>query len=162
MASGGVLAAVAADVARVVEPQPSFADALGLPDTRKSVAVELRRAGRPPGAKNRRAEDVARFIVDEIGDPLLRLAMVAAMPTEELAARLGCTAAEALVEQRLAAIAVLPYVHQRKAISVDVTNRQVVSLTIGDLGVTLAETRSLDAVEVVANQELSEAADASV
>jgi hypothetical protein len=123
--------AVAAEmVAAVVMPQP---DLLGLPENPRVAVLRAERramAGRPPGARNKRSEDVARFIVEQIGDPLLMLAQLAVMPAAELAAAVGCTTAEALIEKRLAAIAVLPFVHQRQAVAIDVKTHREVSLTL--------------------------------
>jgi hypothetical protein len=122
--------AVAAEmVAAVVMPQP---DLLGLPENPHVAMLRAKRqaAGRPPGARNKRSEDVARFIVEQIGDPLLMLAQLAVMPAAELAAAVGCTTAEALIEKRLAAIAVLPFVHQRQAVAIDVKTHREVSLTL--------------------------------
>ena len=142
-------------VEQLLEPQPELM--LGLPETAKGMALaERRRAGRPQGARNRRVEDVARWVLDHMGDPLLVQAQVAVMPVAELAAALGCSPMDALAAQRLAAAQVLPYLHQRKPIAVDVSTTKVVHLTIveglpGDApaedGVTI-----LGTFEIVENQ----------
>jgi len=138
-------------------------DLLGLPPldpaNSRHASVIQRKAGRPPGARNRRQEDVARWVVEQLGDPLVRQAAIAAMPVEELAARLGCSVYEAFQEQRLAAALVLPYVHQRQAIAVDVRNTKVVHLTIVE-GVSVpVEPDGMTIfgdVEIVENQQDSE------
>jgi|SRR6185312_17440671 len=151
-------------VAALVEPQP---DLLGLPRTeRRTDAAKRHSPGRPVGARNKRSEQVARFIVEEIGDPLLVLAQLAVMPAEELAVAANCTTMEALVEKRLAAIAILPFVHRRQPLAVDLTNHSVVHLSIhtgdtaspasGEGGVTLLGS----VVTIEENQEVSDAPDA--
>ena len=129
---------------------------LGLPETEKLQRVRAARAGRPPGARNRRSEDVARMVIEQLGDPLLRQAAVATMPLEELMASTGMTAAEALAEQRLAASLVLPYLHRRMPVQVDVTGRQVVHLTIVDGGAVGDGGHASDIVGIVENQPLIE------
>lgn len=57
---------------------------------------------------------------------------IATAPVGELVAATGCTKIEALQEKRLAAIAGLPYLHQKQPVAIDVTNRNVVHLHITD------------------------------
>lgn len=122
--------AASARLAAALDPQP---DLLGLPVNASVKAVrDARGPGRPLGARNRRAEDAARYVIEVIGDPLLMLAQIAVMPADELAAAAGCTTAAALAEKRLAAIAVLPYVHQRQPLAVNVSGKQTVTLIISD------------------------------
>lgn len=141
-------------VTAVVSRQGSL---LGLPEVPASAVERVRRgkAGRPPGARNKRSEDVARWVLAKLGDPLLHQAAVATMDVAELAARLGCTALEAVVEKRLAAVAVLPYLHQRRPLSVDLTNHRVVHLTITDGAVA-------HVAESVADQQVVEVVDVAV
>ena len=141
-------------------------DLLGLPRTAKVETVLGRRApGRPPGSPNKRAEDVARLIVDRIGDPLIKLATLAAMPADELAAAASCTVMEALNLQRLAAAEVLPYVHQRRPQALEVKGGSVVALTI-HTGLATAAPPPVTIVGAVAesveNQRVSEVPDAPV
>lgn len=117
----------------MAEAFPLQHELLGLPESRHAEALrEKRRGGRPPGAKNKRAEEVARFVLERLGDPLVQLVAIATAPVDELMAA-GLKPAEAFAEKRLAAIGVLPYLHQRQAVKVDVTGRQVVYLAIGDV-----------------------------
>ncbi len=131
MADVGVIGAER--VAAVMSPQGEF---LGLPKLQpdQALAVTRKRAGRPVGARNRRAEEVAAFVIRRLGDPLLHQAAIATMDVVELAARRGCSALEAGQEKRLAAMVVLPYLHRRKPLAVDLTNHRVVHLTITDGG----------------------------
>lgn len=109
-------------------------DLLGLPVGRSKTgeAVVSRGPGRPPGARNRRTEQMAGYLLARYTHPLETLAQIQAASVAELAATLGCSALEALQEKRLAAIAVLPYVAQRMPQAIDLTNRNVVHLTIND------------------------------
>lgn len=87
------------------------------------------KGGRPPGARNKRLDEVARQVRERLGDPLLQQVAVATMPLEQLMA-LGLKPLEALQEKRLSAATVLPYIEQKRPIAVDVTGRQVVHLSI--------------------------------
>jgi hypothetical protein len=154
---GDALRAVADDVVEAAfVPQLEL---LGLPETEKVRQVRERRAGRPVGARNRRSEDVARHVIETLGDPLLRQAAVATMPVEELMAATGMTAAEAMAEQRLAAALVLPFLHRRMPVQVDVNTRQFIALTIVD---GMPETIEGHASDIVGIQQVSEAADGQV
>lgn len=154
---GEVVQQLAAElVQRELSPQAALLD---LPADRV-VEIVRRGAGRPRGSRSRRTEDTARAVIERFGDPLLRQVAVATMPLAELMAA-GLSFADALAEQRLAAVAVLPYLHQRQAIAVDVSTHRVVHLTIGDLP-TGEGSGTAEIVGVVVNQGLSEAADDAV
>ena len=116
---------------RVAEAFPLQHELLGLPDGSALEAAVKRKAGRPLGARNRRVEDAARYVVEHLGDPLVQLAAIATAPIDELMA-LGLTAQQAIVEKRLALVGLLPYTHQRKPVEVELTTRQGVYLTIVD------------------------------
>lgn len=119
--------------ARVDEAFPvqvSLGDLLGMPEDRVALQqLRARKGGRPAGATNKRLAEVSELVRRHLGDVLLHTAAVALMPVDELMA-LGMKASEAFAEKRLAAATVLPYLEQRKPISVDVTGRQVVYLDI--------------------------------
>ena len=150
--SAAMLAAAAVKARSVVDPQP---DLLGLPMTQRRRDVLAGKPGRPPGARNKRREDIARFVLEEIGDPLLHQAALAVMPADELAAAAGCSIMEAVTEKRLAAAVVLPYLHQRQAVAVDFTGHVPVFLTLVD-GSGPVNTAPLTIVDVVENQQVSE------
>jgi hypothetical protein len=99
-------------------------DDLGLPGTPK------RARGRPSGQRNKRNQRVADYLLARYRDPLEGLTQMASLGVEDIQAALGCTKLEAWQEKRLCAIAALPYLHQRQPIAVDLTNRNVVHLTI--------------------------------
>ena len=146
---------------RVREAFPVQYDLIGLAETPVARANrEKRTAGRPEGARNKRSEDVARYVIEVLGDPLLHQAAVATMAVEDLATALGCTRIEALVEKRLAAAVVLPFLHRRMPLAISVDSK-VVHLVIGEVGV--AAGGGVDAtVEVVGFQEVSDVPDAPV
>src|SRR5216684_1820724 len=88
--------------------------------------------GRPPGARNKRTERTVQWLLARHKDPVEGLLEIADMHPADLAAMLSCTMLEAVQEQRLCRRDALPYVKQRMPLAVDVTNRQVVYLTIND------------------------------
>ncbi len=147
--------AASARLAAALDPQP---DLLGLPVNCAVQALrDARGPGRPLGARNRRSEDAARYLIEVIGDPLLMLAQIAVMPANELAAAAGFTIAAALAEKRLAAVAVLPYVHQRQPLAVNVSGKQTVTLIISD-SITGAIDQAADrVVDIVSFQDVSDA-----
>lgn len=116
-------------------------DLLGLPED--SQVVELRekrlardgsRRGRNPGSRNKRTEDMVRLLLSQNKSPLLILAQMATARVDELAASLGCKKLEAWQEKRLAAIALLPYVHSKKPVEVNINERVVhLHMDLGDL-----------------------------
>lgn len=145
-------------------------DLLGLPERRGDLAIAPRRGpGRPLGARNRRTQEWAQFLTARYGNPLEVLAQMATASVAELHKQLGCTPLEAFQEKRLAAIALLPYMAQRQPLSVDLTNRQVVYLSISD-GAGAADpgddghamTLTGHVVEIVENQEVSDGQDDAV
>lgn len=114
--------------------QIDLIEELGLPKTKRGLALQKaaskRSGGRQAGTRNRRTLEWANYLLSRYTSPLEVLAQIGAMPTAVLAASAGCTTLEALQERRLAAIALAPYVHQKQAIAVDLTDRKVVHLTI--------------------------------
>lgn len=131
------VAEAAEDRVELVLPvQECLGELLGFPEDRPALQqlqarreAEARKGGRPPGARNKRLDEIARQVRERFGDPLLRQVAVATMPLADLLA-LGLKPAEALAEQRLSAATVLPYLEQRKPLAVDVTGRSVVFLDI--------------------------------
>ena len=116
-----------------------------------------RRPGRPKGAKNKRTRDLVGYILSQVTPPILTLARMGDVPVEELAARLDCSLLEAWAEKRQCLIAVAPYIHQKQAIAVDVTNTKTVILNLHE-GLPVQSVLDADAtiIDVVENQALSE------
>lgn len=110
-------------------------DLLRVPETEAGEGKMLlvrRGPGRPPGARNKRTERTLQWLLSHHRDPREVLLSISDKHPADLAAILGCTMLEALQEVRIAAAAVLPYLAQRQPLAVDVTNRQVVYLTINE------------------------------
>lgn len=116
--------------------------------------------GRPAGARNKRTEDWVNFIVDAYGSPLVHLAQTMVADTKKLAKELHIKQVEAFDRQQAAAIALLPYVHQKlpQAIELDkgVTILQInvaeasapqVAKLINGVGVEIVEDQSFSDAE---------------
>lgn len=113
-------------------------DALA-PDTSASDPAE-RKAGRPAGALNKRTEDWAQYLLSRYRSPLIGLAEIYSRPVAQLAMDLGFAPEElakspgTLVElfrvQVDAFKAILPYVHCRKPVELDISERKSVALTV--------------------------------
>lgn len=136
----GTATALAVAMEHYEEPdEPEQLDLLGLPEpateagrTALAAVTAKRGPGRPPGARNKRTLATVEWLLGRYQDPRAVLLAIAQTPVAELAARLNCTAMEALQEKRLAAAAVLPFVAQRQPLAVDVTSKSIVYLTIND------------------------------
>jgi hypothetical protein len=95
-------------------------------------APGARGPGRPPGARNKRTAEWVEFILSRYRSPLLALAEIYSRPVDVLTQELGCTRLEAFQEQRRAAEALLPYLHQKQPLAVQVDSRGVVQLVLVD------------------------------
>lgn len=146
--------AAAVVVERVLSPQ---AELLDMPADR---VERVRKAGRPVGSASRRHEADAAELIKRFGDARLQQLAVATMPLAELVA-LGMTVAEAMDRQRLAMVAVAPYLYRRLPQEVSVTGRQVIHLTIGDIGEGDETAFAADA-KVVEYQEVRDGASGEV
>jgi hypothetical protein len=132
--NSAVAEAAAARVDDVLPVQEQLHELLGFPATVEAGLLAERRkvaakGGRPPGARNKRLDEIARLVRERFGDVLLQQVAVATMPIADLIA-LGLKPLEAMQEKRLSAGTVLPYLEQRKPLAVDVTGRSVVFLDI--------------------------------
>lgn len=122
------------DLVEMVEAAEPLADRplLGAPSKDARAGVK-RGPGRPPGARNRRTEELARYILERYRDPLVGLASIVSTPIEQLAADLGCKKVDAADFWRKCASELLPYVHQRKPQALQVDGRSAGALLIMDL-----------------------------
>ena len=75
---------------------------------------------------------MAAYLLSRYTSPLEVLAQIAVARVDQLAASLGCTKLEALQEKRLAAIALKDHLHSKMPVAVDITDRKVIYLTIGE------------------------------
>lgn len=144
---------------------PTVADQLSLLGMAAPEAA-VARVGRPVGTRNLRNQRVAAYLIGKLGDPLEELHRMAMLPVDAIREALAITKAEAFAEKRLCLAAVLPYIHQRQAIAVDVTQRSIVHLSIVDEGAD--DDASVDlaiigrVLDVQQDQQVSEASDAAV
>lgn len=99
------------------------------------VGVELetaRRQGRPPGSPNKASVAWQEYLLRRYRSPLEGLAQIAMRPTDELAWELACKRREALAMQIDAMKVLLPYMHQKLPVEVDVSQIQRFVLVIED------------------------------
>lgn len=108
--------------------EPVQADLLGLPMVAEAVVVRGR--GRPAGARNRRTQEWADFLIGRHGSPLEVLAQIAVAPIDVLARELQCSRIQALEQKRQAAVALAPYVHERMPLAVNLEGGQAITLII--------------------------------
>jgi hypothetical protein len=112
--------------------QIDWVDELIGPGSHGAAVKDIRaRIGRPPGARNKRTVEFAEYLLNKYTSPAEGLLQIAAMSIEELVAATGCTRLEALQEKRLSMIPLLPYLHSKMPVSIDITNRKVIYLHIG-------------------------------
>mgnify|MGYP001563747513 CR=1 FL=1 len=119
--------------------------------------------GRPPGARNKRTEEYAGYLMSKYSDPREALAVIYSKNIMVLAAEFGLTAPtfDQLVEllriQKSAAEALAPYVASKMPVAVQVASTGVVSLIIQAPGPGLHQPRSgLPTIEVVPDDEKHE------
>ncbi|HEY2068263.1 MAG TPA: hypothetical protein VGG48_01815 [Rhizomicrobium sp.] len=120
-----------------IDEEAEQLDLLGLPEAGSpATLVQLqtqdaaKKVGRPLNSRNKRTIARAEYLLGRYGSPLEVLAQMATARVDELCLQLGCSKLEAWQEKRLAAIAMLPYVHQKMPVSVDITNTKAVHLAI--------------------------------
>lgn len=97
--------------------------------TKQGAVQAAHRRGRPKGSRNRRSEDLVRYILAKHSHPLLVLAETYSRPVHVLAAELNCTPLEAFQLQQRAATELAPYIESKKPVAVQVDSR-VIQLTI--------------------------------
>ena len=140
--ASGVAAAIGAELDEAPAPtlQPSLfpaAELATLPtDASRADALRQRKAGRPPGAINRRTAAFRDYVlarshgqhpVDGLIEAYLR-------PVHDLAAELGCTKLEAFNAQRDCRRVVLEYVEGKMPVSVDLSVRAGIPLIFEGFG----------------------------
>ena len=90
--------------------------------------------GRPEGARNKRTQEVADYLLSRYRSPLEVLAETYSLPVEVLAQKLGCTRYEAKKLQLAAADKLAPYLHQKQPVAIDPGDGGLVSLVIQAAG----------------------------
>lgn len=149
----GLTAAVAA-IGEAVEPSAPVQLPL-MPTERESevAAIEQgeRGRGRPPGARNKSTSAWIDYILARYPAPAVALAATYARPVQGLADELGCDKLEAFKVQIACATNLMPYIHQKQPLAVQVDARGVVQLVI-----------ALDPTAALAAEELQAEADGLV
>lgn len=87
-----------------------------------SDVLERRGPGRPKGSINKRTEDLRRFLLARFRHPVVAMAEIYSIPTDELAKHLGCKPMDALGLQLKAAAEVAPYVDSKMPAKVQITD----------------------------------------
>lgn len=92
---------------------------------------EKRGRGRPPGSKNKRAEDWADYILTQYRSPLILFAETYSRSIDSLKTELHCTAKEAFMIQMDAATRLAPYIHQKLPQAIEIeTEKGLINLTM--------------------------------
>ena len=157
----GLAALVRQAVADEPEQLP-IADLLGLERVRPEDRPRERRVGRPPGALNKRTIAWRDYLLQRYTAPLETLARWQAMPTREMAELLGCELIEAARLQIDAAKGLASYLHERMPLGVQVSDRKVVILHIGEGAPGALDTADAPDAEVVEYQGVDDTPTAPV
>lgn len=92
---------------------------------------QKRGRGRPPGSKNKRAEDWSDYILTQYRSPLILFAETYSRTIDSLKKELHCTAKEAFMIQMDAATRLAPYIHQKLPQAIEIeTERGLINLTM--------------------------------
>ena len=107
-------------------------EALGFGAGKLAVLAEARarRRGRPPGAKNKRTDDFAKWINGFGQHPAITLMQISSTDTEVLVGLSGKSYLECLDRRIRCAEALLPYLESKKPVAVDMTFSGVADLII--------------------------------
>lgn len=92
-----------------------------------------RRGGRPKGARNKRTKEIVDYISGQYGFPLERLAQLYSGDPAKLAEKFHIKKKDALALMKDAAVACLPYMHQKQPVSVDVAGKGTFQLVVGQV-----------------------------
>lgn len=115
--------------------EPSFFDtekvSSSLPARAPLSQPEERGRGRPKGATNKSTKEWVEFFMNRVKkSPLLFLGELYSQNTEDLARKMLCEREDALKMQIAAANAVLPYVHQKQPVAVQVQAEELPTINI--------------------------------
>lgn len=94
--------------------------------------IAPRRPGKPKGARNKRNQEIADYILSRYRDPLIGLADVVSTPVPMLAKLLNCKAIEAAEFWRKCAAELALYVHQKQPTAVHVKSSSAGFIAIVD------------------------------
>lgn len=151
-----------------------------------AAGPETRKAGRPAGSRNRSTSEWVNFFLSQNRSPLSVLGNIVSQPLEQLVDQLqtmadkhavlrvgeagGMSVAvarisplEVLKLQRDAAVALLPYIHRKQPMAVEIEQKQRGVVLIGDLDVTDLgddDDLALPLPPIVENQQVTVSSDA--
>lgn len=97
----------------------------------ETAGMGERKAGRPKGARNKSTKEWVDYFMNKIGEsPLIVLGKLYTKDTKELAREMCCDRLDALKMQISAASAVLPYVHQKQPVAIEVASEELPTIQI--------------------------------
>lgn len=155
------LASALAQLGAAVGQEPGNGDQLEIfePDMPTLTGAKPRsgpKGGRPPGATNKTQKEWVAYLMQRYRSPMVTLLELTTMTPKDLAEQLGLyvwsegelvidprtskpvlATGEAFKRQIEAAVALLPYVHQKMPLEIQQTGDKRGLLVIGDLNVTL-------------------------
>lgn len=108
------------------------------------MQMQARGPGRPQGSRNKRSQDVAKWYLNKFPDPLLILGEITAMPLDVLYENMvlaqggehktkRLTGKDAVAMRINAAIAALPFIHQKLPMAVELSTDGAMILNIPGL-----------------------------
>ena len=96
-----------------------------------SAGLEIKRtAGRPKGAKNKSTKEWIEYFLAHHKSPLMFLGSIISESTEDLARRTCADRLDTLKVQVAAANALLPYIHQKQPLAVEVKSEELPTINI--------------------------------
>lgn len=113
--------------------------------------AQKRRGGRKPGSRNRRTDDFAKYILGFGQDPAITLMQIQATPPEELVARSELldpvkrrmSLADATALRVRCAEALMPYIHGKKPIAIDLSSTGDFNLLVPGVNITAEDARAV-------------------
>lgn len=131
VAAAGGLGDVAGNAERQLELIEADAP---LPLKPATAAGTAGKAGRPRGSSNISTRQWVEYLLTRYRSPLIGLAEIYSRDCRQLAAQLDCTPLEAFKVQQASMAALLPYVHKKQPMAVELEQRQlgVLTLNLGD------------------------------
>jgi len=104
---------------------------LAFSDETSGLGLQQRGVGRPKGAKNKSTKEWVEYFMATVKEsPLIFLGKLMTEPTDRLARRMCADRIDALKVQVGAANALLPYVHQKQPVAVEVKSEELPTIQI--------------------------------
>lgn len=109
--------------ALAAQSEPLFKEMSGL-------GSEERGRGRPKGAKNKSTKEWVEYFTNRFESPLVALGKLYTQDTKSLAREMCCDRLDALKIQVAAASSVLPYVHQKQPVALEIATEELPTIQI--------------------------------